>query len=179
MPGDSSVRALSLRSLKESSKKWNRSSIQGWLNLMPHCPPLLEFWFSTLRTRKLHCLMQQNWPSSVIELVLHLAASHWTRVKKEQNIRLEETGNKVYIYISPQPAKVHTKMLAKPGSRRCQRTTFSGRYYRELWKQQEMKSISIQGWLNLMSHCPPPLEFRSQLSALESCIAKCNKIGQA
>ena len=43
MPGGSQVSKLKRRSLKESSKKWNRSSIQGWLNIMPHCPlPPLE-----------------------------------------------------------------------------------------------------------------------------------------
>ena len=35
----------------------------------------------------------------------------------------------------------------------------------------------FRAWLNLTSHCPPPpLELWSQASALESCIAKCNKI---
>ena len=68
---------------------------------------------------------------------------------------------------------------AKPGSRRCRAAALSGRYFLDLWKRQEMKSTSIQGWLNLMLDCPPPppspLELWLQLSALESGMAKCNK----
>ena len=35
--------------VSESNMKWNQSSIQGWLNLMPHCPPPpLELWVNPL-----------------------------------------------------------------------------------------------------------------------------------
>ena len=38
--------------------------------------------------------MQQNRQNSSIEQRLYLAASHWPRMRKEENIRLEDTGSK-------------------------------------------------------------------------------------
>ena len=76
---------------------------------------------------------------------------------------------------SSQAAKERTILSAKPGSRRCQAAALSSHLDGDFWKQQEMMLVSIQGWLNLMSHCPPaPLELWFQPSALQSCVAKCN-----
>ena len=47
--------------------------------------------------------------------------------------------------MSPQPAKVRTILSAKPWSRRCQTAALSGRCRRDLWKEQEMKSIKYSG----------------------------------
>ena len=52
MPSGSSVRSLESRRLKPT-KKWNRTNIQSWLNLIPHSPPPLERSFRRA-TRKLH-----------------------------------------------------------------------------------------------------------------------------
>ena len=51
---------------------------------------------STLCTRKLHCQMQQNRPSSSIEQRLYLAASRWAKAneEEEENIRLKGRRNK-------------------------------------------------------------------------------------
>ena len=80
----------------ESSKKRNRSSIQDWLNLIPHCPSSLELWFQLSALESWHGQMQENWPSSSIEHRLYLAASRWVWVKKEvPSIRLKwERGGK-------------------------------------------------------------------------------------
>ena len=45
---------------------------------------------------------------------------------------------------------------------------------------KELNRQSIQDWPNLMPHyLSPPLELWFRPSAVEICIAKCNKIGQA
>ena len=51
---------------------------------------------STLCTRKLHCQMQQNRPSSSIEQRLYLAAPRWAKANEEEekNIRLKGGRNK-------------------------------------------------------------------------------------
>ena len=85
----------------ESNKKWNRSNTQDWLTLMPHCPPLLELWFQLSALKGCVAKMQQNWPSSSIELRLYLAAFRWTRMRKEENIRLKQGGNKRYLRNQP------------------------------------------------------------------------------
>ena len=74
-------------------------SIQDRLNLMPHWSPTAtttttRTWISTLRTRKLRCQMQLNWPNSSAEQRLYLAAPRWARMRKEENARLKEGGNK-------------------------------------------------------------------------------------
>ena len=121
------------------------TSIQGWLNLMPYCPPWpLELWFQPSFTRKLHCQMQQNWPSSSMEQRLYLAPSCWAKAgeeEEEENIRLKKEGSRQKM--SLQPAKVRTKIPAKPGGRRCQAAALSGHCHWELWNQQEMKSTKI------------------------------------
>ena len=93
MPAGSSVSTLPLRSLKATRNEIDKYS--GLVQSHASSPTTTtRALVSTLRTRKLHCEMQQNWPSSTIERKLYLAASHWARMKKEEIVRLKEEGNK-------------------------------------------------------------------------------------
>ena len=102
MSAGSSVSALLLISLKAT-----RDEIDQVFRVVAHSHASLpttttRALISTLHTTKLHCRMQQNWPSSFIEQRLYLAPSCWVKVneeeeeeeEEEENIRLEEEGNK-------------------------------------------------------------------------------------
>ena len=132
MPGGSSVRSLRLKSLK-ATKKWNRSSTQGWLNLMPHCPPRLEFQLQLNATKSARFIHRAQVLSSCISL------------GQDEERRKYQAGGGRKQKMPPQPAKVRTKMSAKPGSRGYQAAALSGRCRRNLWKQQEMKSTKYSG----------------------------------
>ena len=129
---------------------------------------------STLCTRKLHCRMQRNWPSSSIEHKLHLVASHWARMRKEENIRMEEGGNKRYLRNQRKYVQSCQRSQGVKDAKRqlCQVVGLEISESSKRWNRS-----SIQGWLNLMPHCPPPppLKLWFQLSALESCVVKYNK----
>ena len=87
------MRLLELRPLKATRNEIDKYS--GLVQSHASSPTITtRALVSTLRTRKLHCEMQQNWPSSTIERKLYLAASHWARMKKEEIVRLKEEGNK-------------------------------------------------------------------------------------
>ena len=84
MPGGSSVRSLKPRSLKVARNEIDKYSrlAQSHASL----PTTTRALVSTLRTRKLYCPRQKNWPSSFIEQKLNLAAPRWARVNEEEEI---------------------------------------------------------------------------------------------
>ena len=156
----------------ESNKKWSRSSIQGWLNLMPHCPPSSELWFQLSALESCISKCSKNWPSSFIEQRLYLAASRWARMMKEENIRLEEAGKKRCLH---NQRKYVQKRQQRQGVEDTSRQLCQVILTEISESNKKSRRSSIKGWLNLMPHCPPSLELWFQLSALESCISKCDK----
>ena len=80
--------------------------------------------------------------------------------------------------MSLQPAKVRTKMSAKPGSQRFRAAAVTENCHQDLWKQQEMRLIKCvrltQSHASLSTTARA--SFWSQLSTLESCTAKFKKI---
>ena len=93
MPGGSSDRSF-LRSFLKATRN-GIGKYSGLAQSHASLPITTRALTSTLRTTKLHCKMQQNWPSSPIEHMLYLTTSRWvTMTEQEENIRLEETGNK-------------------------------------------------------------------------------------
>ena len=162
-----------IREGSEIDKKWNHSSIQSWLNLMPHCPPPLELLFSTLRTWNLCCQMQQNWPSPSMEQRLYLAASCWANAnEEEENIKLKEERSKRCLCNQRKYVQKCQRSQGVKDARRqlCQDAKIEFSESSKKWNRS-----SIQNWLNPMSRCPPPLELWFQLSALESHVAELNQ----
>ena len=140
----------------ESDKKWNRSSIQGCLNLLPHCPSLLELWLQLSALENCMAKLKGRGGKrrgSSIEERLYLAASRWARARKEENTRLDEAGNRRCL--CDQRKYVHQLQ-------RSQRVEDAGRQPRQAIAKElsgnnkEWNRSSIPGWLNLMPHCPPP-----------------------
>ena len=120
--------------ISENDKRWNRSGIQGWLNLMPHCPLLLELWLELPQLKK--CMakfnLKINFPSSFIEQRLYLAISCRAKVNEETRpkyIKPEEGGSEGgrEQEMSPQPAKIRTTLPTKSGSRISRAAALSGR----------------------------------------------------
>ena len=112
----------------------------------------------------------KRWNSS-IEQRLCQTASHWTRMKKEENVGLEETGNKgsfqnqqTYVQICQQSQGVEDA-----GRELCQVIAIKISESSKKWDWS-----NVQGWLNLMLHCPPPLERAFDFSSphLKNCTAK-------
>ena len=92
MPGDSSVRSLKPSCLKAGRNEIDKYS--GMAQSHASLPTTTRALISTLCTRKLHCQMQQNWPSSSIEhrlYLVHLAGPRRTKKKKISGSRREET----------------------------------------------------------------------------------------
>ena len=56
--------------------------------------------------------------------------------------------------MSPQPAKVRTKMSTESVDRRCQAAALSDHWRWTLWKQQEMKSIKYSGLAQFHASLP-------------------------
>ena len=99
---------------------------------------------STLRTRKLHCRIQRNWPRSSIEQRLYRATSRWAKTsKEEENIRLKEGGNKRWLRNQPKYVQsCQQSQGVEDASRQlCQAVTIETSER----KQQEMKSIKYSG----------------------------------
>ena len=99
MPAGSSIRSLIPRSLKAA-----RSAIEQVFRVGSiSCPPLsttTRALIPTPRTRKPH---GQTRGKKSVKLnhkaeTLSITASRWARVKKEETIRLEETGSKRYLH---------------------------------------------------------------------------------
>ena len=83
--------------VSESNKRWNRSSIQGWLNLTPHCPSPLELWFQ-----------------------LAVLKGPMAKLKKKQLLKLIHTAKALSSCISPgQGERTRPKYQARGGSKRC------------------------------------------------------------
>ena len=130
---------------------------------------------STLRTRKLHCQMQQNWQNLTIEHKHYLAASHWAKMKKKiSGSKRKETKN-----VSATSESTYKNVSGARESKMPGGSSVSSLEPRSLEGNKKWNQSNIQGWLDLLPHCPPPPELWFQLSALESCIAKCNKTSQA
>ena len=129
--------------ISENNKRWNRSNSQGWLNLMPHCPPPLELWFQLPQLESWMAKFRKNQLIKLIyraeALSSYMLLGQGQRRNKTQNIKLKE--EEVEQKMSPQPTKVRTSFPARSGNRRYWAAALSGRYYWEIWKQQEMKSI--------------------------------------
>ena len=124
-------------------------------------------------TRKSRCqTKQKKMRNPSMERRLHLAASRWARAKKQENIIFEEGGNKRCLCRLP-------KYVQK--LQRSQRVEDAGRQLCQVVKTETSESnkkcnrSNIQGWLNLMPRCTPPLELWLQLLALENLAAKLNK----
>ena len=111
----------------------------------------------TVRTRKLHGqkLKKVNYSSSSTEQRLHLVASCWAKVKKEEHIRLEEEENKRWHHRLPKYVQLR---------QRNQRVEDAGRQLCQVVQLEisesntEQNQTNIQSWLNLLPNCSPPLE---------------------
>ena len=111
---------------------------------------------SALRTKRLYCRMQQNLPSWSIEQRLYLATSRQAKVNKGgKNIRPKEGGNKRCLCNQRNYVQKRQRSQGVEDTRRqlCQvvRLEISE-------SNKERNPTSIQGWLNLMPHCPSPPE---------------------
>ena len=124
--------------------------------------------------------MQQNLPSSSIEQRLYPAASRRTKANgQEDNIRLKEEkkGNKRCLRNRWKYVQKCQQSQGVEDARRqlCQVITIEISESSKNWNRS-----NVQGWLNLMPHCPPPLlELWLERSALESGMVKLNKQKEA
>ena len=104
--------------LSESNSESNWSNSQDWLDLTPHCPPLLpELWLELFpSTGKSYGRIQddQLLTSSFIEKRPYILLGQGREGGREQKM-------------SPQPTKVRTIILAKSESRRYRAAALSGR----------------------------------------------------
>ena len=180
MPGGSCDRKLSSRSLKATRVEIDQIFRVG-PTPCPLPPPLPEPWFQLPALEICPARLNKDQSSSSIEQRLYLAASRWAMAnEEEENVRLEEAGKK-----KDASATSESTYNASSGARESKMpggSSVSSLEPRSLEGNKKWNRSGIQGWLNLMPHCPPPpqLELWFQPSALESCIAECNKkIGQA
>ena len=135
-----------------------------------------SFWFQLSTLEKLHSQIKERKKkkkrrNSSIEQRLCQTASHWTRMKKEENVGLEETGNKgsfqnqqTYVQICQQSQGVEDA-----GRELCQVIAIKVSESSKKWDWS-----NAQGWLNLMLHCPPPLERAFDFSSPHLKIAQPN-----
>ena len=161
--------------ISELNKRWNRSNSQGWLNITPHCPPLLELWLEFPQLKS--CMPRfkiTNYSSSFIDKRLHLAISCWAKVNEEIKVSgsRKEARNKrclcnqqKYVHFFQQSQRVEDA-----GRQLCQLVIIEISKGNKRWKRS-----NSQGWLNLTPHRLPLLERWLQLPRLESRMAKSNK----
>ena len=115
--------------ISELNKRWNRSNSQGWLNITPHCPPLLELWLEFPQLKS--CMPRfkiTNCLSLFIDKRLHLAISCWAKVSEETRPKYQAQGRREQ-KTSPQQKKktrIRTILPAKPESRRRRAAALSG-----------------------------------------------------
>ena len=109
-------------------------------------------------------MQQKNRPSSSIEHKLYLAASHWAGVRKEENIRLKEGGNKRCLRNQPKYVQKCKRSQGVEDARR--------QLYQEIEteiserKQQEMKSTKYSGLAH--SHASLPTTARALIPTLRT-----------
>ena len=149
------------------------TSIQGWLNPMPHCPPPLQPWLQLATLESLKVKIKTNRTTTLMERRFYLFASRWAKVskKKEESARLEGGSRRglrnqwKYVQLCQRSQRVEDA-----GRQLCQvvRIEISA-------SNKKCNRSNVQGWLNLMPRCTPPLELWLQLPALENLAAKLNK----
>ena len=84
--------------VSESKKRWKRSNSQGWLNLTPHCPPLLlELWLELPHLES--CMAKSSKKidrsSSFIEQRPYLTISCWAKMDEETWWKYQARGRRV------------------------------------------------------------------------------------
>ena len=115
--------------ISENDKRWNRSSIQDWLNLTPHCPPPLELWLQLPQLESWMAKIQENrllkfiYSAEALSSNILLGQSE-RKKKQDRNIKLDKRGREQKM--PPQPTKIRTILPTKSGSRRCRAAALSG-----------------------------------------------------
>ena len=161
--------------ISELNKRWNRSNSQGWLNITPHCPPLLELWLEFPQLKS--CMPRfkiTNYSSSFIDKRLHLAISCWAKVNEEIKVSGSRREARNKRCLCNQQKYVHffqqSQRVEDAGRQLCQLVIIEISKGNKRWKRS-----NSQCWLNLTPHRLPLLERWLQLPRLESRMAKSNK----
>ncbi len=141
------------------------------------CSRSKVFFFAT----KIEWGWEHNYPLDGLNQWITQLGSNWHQIRAEDNEKNKQQGSencfltgrftlfspttrRIREETSSQAAKVRTILPARPGSRKYQAAALSGHYYRELWKQQEMKSINYSGLAQ--SYASLPIATRALIPTL-------------
>ena len=146
--------------ISESSKKWSRTNVQGWLNFMPRYSPPLELWFQPPVLES--CMAKLKKSNCSSSFMRQEVLSNCISLGQGEERRNYQDGEDRKQKISLLSAKVRTIVSVKPGSRRCRAVVLSGHCQREFWKQQGAKSNEYSGLAQ--SHISLPTTTRALIS---------------